>query len=81
MTESVACGWHAREAAPGILSHYRRGADEEATYLQTDASLDGGQSGGVLRRWSATPGAHFVRCGGGVAPVLQDHLRGRFTQA
>ena len=32
----------------GILSRYRRWPDQEATYLQTDASLDGGQSGGVL---------------------------------
>ena len=32
----------------GILSRYRRWADQEATYLQTDASLDDGQSGGVV---------------------------------
>ena len=32
----------------GILSRYRRWSDQEVTYLQTDAALDGGQSGGVL---------------------------------
>ena len=32
----------------GILSRYRRWPQQEVTYLQTDASLDGGQSGGVL---------------------------------
>ena len=32
----------------GILSRYRRWPDQEATYLQTDASLGGGQSGGVV---------------------------------
>ena len=32
----------------GILSRYRRWPDQGITYLQTDASVDGGQSGGVL---------------------------------
>ena len=32
----------------GILSRYRRWSDQEVTYLQTDAALDAGQSGGVL---------------------------------
>ena len=32
----------------GILSRYRIWEEQEATYLQTDASIDGGQSGGVL---------------------------------
>ena len=32
----------------GILSRYRTWSGQEATYLQTDAALDGGQSGGVL---------------------------------
>ena len=40
----------------GILSRYRRWPDQEVTYLQTDAAVDGGQSGGgvaVGRGWSA----------------------------
>lgn len=32
----------------GILSRYRRWSEQGITYLQTDAALDGGQSGGVL---------------------------------
>ena len=32
----------------GILSRYRRWPDQAVTYLQTDATVDGGQSGGVL---------------------------------
>ena len=32
----------------GILSRYRPWADQEATFLQTDAVVDDGQSGGVL---------------------------------
>ena len=32
----------------GILSRYRTWSGQEVTYLQTDAALDGGQSGGVL---------------------------------
>ena len=32
----------------GILSRYRRWSEHGITYLQTDAALDGGQSGGVL---------------------------------
>jgi hypothetical protein len=38
----------------GILSRYRRWSDQEVTYLQTDAALDAGQSGGVL---ASTAGA------------------------
>ena len=32
----------------GVLSRYRHWPDQEITYLQTDALVDGGQSGGVL---------------------------------
>ena len=32
----------------GILSRYRLWPDQQVTYLQTDATVDGGQSGGVL---------------------------------
>ena len=32
----------------GILSRYRRWSEQGITFLQTDAALDGGQSGGVL---------------------------------
>ena len=32
----------------GVLSRYRRWSEQGITYLQTDAALDGGQSGGVL---------------------------------
>ena len=32
----------------GILSRYRRWSEQGITYLQTDAALDGGQSGGML---------------------------------
>ena len=32
----------------GILSRYRIWPEQEATFVQTDASIDGGQSGGVL---------------------------------
>ena len=32
----------------GLLSRYRRWPDQGVTYLQTDALVDGGQSGGVL---------------------------------
>ena len=32
----------------GILSRYRRWPDQDVTFLQTDAAVDDGQSGGVL---------------------------------
>lgn len=32
----------------GILSRYRRWPDQDVTFLQTDAAVDNGQSGGVL---------------------------------